>query len=84
MVLKYPWLIVILHDDISTLITFLLYELGKFSHRLFCRAPFTAPFYDKDKSLSACFNVKNLIIQIESANLGHPLTVLELTYHSKK
>jgi hypothetical protein len=37
---------------------------------------FTARFYHRDKFLSTCFNIKRLIIQIESANLSPPLSDL--------
>ena len=58
---------------ISKLITFLLYELEGISHMLFCRASFAASFYHIGKFLKMCFNIKKLIIQIESGLLGHPL-----------
>ena len=60
---------------IPKLITFVLNELGEISQRLFCRASFTASFYPRDKILSLCFNIKKLIIQIESGLLDHPLYV---------
>ena len=66
---------------VSKIIIFLIYELGKIGHRQFCKASFTASFYDTDKLLKICFKTNKLIIQIWSGSLGHPLFREALSRH---